>query len=155
MKTRSTSNGSKNDNWETPEELYNKLNEEFNFDFDPCPLNHDLNKWNGLEIDWGKSNFVNPPYSNPLKDLFIKKGFEEYKKGKTVVFLIPVSTDTKAFHEYIYPYAEIRFLKGRVKFKGFNSKGVYVTNKCGQTGSMICILKVPSTPQETVSQVLD
>ena len=145
MKNRSENNGSKNDNWETPEYIYKPLNEEFNFDFDPCPINHDLSKWNGLECEWGKSNFVNPPYSNPLKDNFIKKGFEEWKKGKTIVFLIPVATDTKIFHEYIYPYAEIRFIKGRVKFKGFNTKGEYVTNKCGQTGSMICILRNNTT----------
>lgn len=42
------------DNWETPKDLYNKLNQEFNFDFDPCPINHDINLWNGLEIEWEK-----------------------------------------------------------------------------------------------------
>lgn len=26
------------DNWATPKEFYDKLNKEFNFDFDPCPL---------------------------------------------------------------------------------------------------------------------
>lgn len=134
-------NDPNNDHWETPEYLYDELNKEFGFDFDPCPIRHDISKWNGLEIDWGGVNFVNPPYSNPSKDLFIRKGFEEWKKGKTVVFLIPTNTDTKVFHEFIYPFAEIRFIKGRVKFKGFNSKGEYVTNKCGLTGSMICIFR--------------
>ena len=51
-------------NWETPKEFYDKLNKEFNFDFDPCPLNHDVSKWNGLEINWGGANFINPPYFN-------------------------------------------------------------------------------------------
>lgn len=32
--------------------------------------------------------------------------------------LIPARTDTKAFHEHIYGKAEIRFIKGRLKFKG-------------------------------------
>lgn len=32
--------------------------------------------------------------------------------------LIPARTDTKAFHEWIYHKAEIRFLKGRLKFGG-------------------------------------
>lgn len=134
-------NNPDNDHWQTPESLFDELNKEFGFDFDPCPLRHDVSKWNGLEIDWGGVNFVNPPYSSPSKDLFIKKGFEEWKKGKTVVFLIPANTDTRVFHDYIYPYAEIRFLKGRVKFKGFNSKGEYVTNKSGLTGSMVCIFR--------------
>ena len=30
--------------------------------------------------------------------------------------LIPARTDTKAFHEYIYGKAEIRFVRGRLRF---------------------------------------
>ena len=139
MKIRTNKNGSNNDDWETPKELYEELNKEFNFDFDPCPLH---SKFDGLNVKWGNSNFVNPPYSRRLKDKFIEKGFNEWKhNNKTVVFLLPVSTDTKIFHKYIYPCEKIRFLKGRVKFKGYNTKGEYVTNKCGQTGSMICIFR--------------
>ncbi len=41
------------DNWETPKEFYERLNEEFHFDFDPCPINHDLSKFDGLKIEWG------------------------------------------------------------------------------------------------------
>lgn len=55
--------------------------------------------------------------------------------------LLPVSTSTKIFHKIIYPNAEIRFLKGRVKFKGINTKGEYVSNKCGMHDSMIVIFK--------------
>lgn len=130
------------DNWATPESLYNELDKEFNFDFDPCPLNHDLNKWNGLEINWKKSNFINPPYSRKLKDAFVKKAIQESKKGKLCVMLLPVSTSTVLFHEYIQPNAkEIRFIKGRVKFKGINTKGELVVNKCGMHDSMIVIFK--------------
>ena len=68
MKNRNISHS---DNWETPKELYNSLNAEFDFDFDPCPIN--CKSFDGLEIDWGKSNFVNPPYSQKLKELFVKK----------------------------------------------------------------------------------
>lgn len=50
MKNRSLNHS---DNWETPKEFYDKLNKEFKFDFDPCPLNHDLSKWDGLNINWG------------------------------------------------------------------------------------------------------
>ena len=55
--------------------------------------------------------------------------------------LLPVSTSTIIFHEIIYPNAEIRFLKGRVKFKGFNTFGVKVTNKCGIFDSMLIIFR--------------
>ena len=115
------------DDWETPSVFYNELNKEFNFDFDPCPFQHDTNKWNGLLIDWGECNFVNPPYSLKLKTAFVKKAIQESKKGSKSVLLLPVSTSTKLFHEYIKPNAkEIIFIKGRLKFKGINSKGQFV-----------------------------
>lgn len=34
--------------------------------------------------------------------------------------LIPARTDTKVFHELIFPYAEVRFIKGRLRFGGSN-----------------------------------
>ena len=137
------------DNYATPPELYNELNKEFNFNFDPCPYNEGEIINDGLKIDWGKSNFVNPPYSQKLKEQFIIKGIEEMKKGNVSVFLIPVSTSTKLFHDYIKPNAnEIRFLKGRVKFGKINDNGefYYPLNKYGkvQSGtkdSMIVIFK--------------
>lgn len=130
------------DNWQTPPELYNKLNEEFNFNFDPCPLNHDLQIWDGLKIEWKERNFINPPYSRKLKDLFVKKAIEESKKEKLCVLLLPVSTSTKLFHDHILPNKkEIRFLKGRVKFIGINTFGNLVQNKVGMHDSMIVILK--------------
>jgi hypothetical protein len=108
-----------NDNWKTPEDFYKKLNEKYNFDFDPCPLN---STFDGLSCEWGKSNFVNPPYSRKLKELFILKAIEESKKGKRVVMLLPVSTSTKIFHDHIIPNCKnLEFIKGRLKFN--NSKG--------------------------------
>lgn len=111
------------DNWATPREIYDVLNAEFEFDFDPCPLNHDISLWDGLTIEWGLSNFINPPYSRRLKEGFIKRAYEESKKGALCVLLLPVSTSTKIFHEIIYPNAEIRFLKGRISFEGVNTFG--------------------------------
>jgi phage N-6-adenine-methyltransferase len=99
------------DNWKTPSDVYKTLDAEFHFDFDPCPLNP---KFDGLNIEWGSCNFVNPPYSQLKK--WLKKGWEEHKKGKTVVFLIPSRTDTIAWHEYVMKATEIRFIKGRLKF---------------------------------------
>lgn len=103
----------KTDNWSTPKDFYENLNKEFNFDFDPCPLESGEN---GLLVDWIGNIFINPPYSN-IKD-FLKKGLIELDKGnaKTLVYLIPSRTDTRWFHEYIYNKAEIRFIKGRLKF---------------------------------------
>lgn len=120
------------DNWATPPFFYEELNQEFGFDFDPCPFNHDLNLFNGLEIEWGSMNFVNPPYSEKkatgyLKTSFVKKAIEQASKGKVSVLLIPVSTSTKLFHNYILPNKkEIRYPKGRIPFIGINTKGEYV-----------------------------
>lgn len=125
------------DDWATPKDLYDKLNKEFNFDFDPCPLH---SKFDGLKIEWGKCNFINPPYSQRLKTAFVLKAIEEGSKGKTCVMLLPVSTSTKLFHRHIDPNAkEIRFLEGRVRFLGINTKGEYVTNKAPMHDSMIVI----------------
>lgn len=100
--------------WKTPKVFYEKLNEEFKFDFDPCPSDP---TFDGLNVEWGGVNYVNPPYKTKMQDAFIRKGFEEWKKGKTVVFLIPARTDTQRFHDIILPFAtEIRFIKGRLKF---------------------------------------
>ena len=86
----------------------------------------------------GGVNFINPPYSQSLKEAFIKKGIEESKKGKICVFLIPVSTSTRLFHDYIKPNAtEIEFVKGRIKFGKIDSNGnfYYPLNKKGKTQS--------------------
>ena len=134
MKNRNLNN---HDNWQTPPELYDELNNEFNFDFDPCPL---FAEFDGLNTEWGDSNFVNPPYSRKLKDAFVMKAIQESKQGKICVCLLPVSTSTILFHEHIQPNAsEIRFLKGRVRFIGVNTFGEKVSNKAGMHDSMIVI----------------
>jgi len=98
------------DNWSTPKEVYDSLYSEFRFTDDPCPLQGS----GGLTRAWGRSVFVNPPYSN-IKE-WIKKGYEESQEGKLVVFLIPSRTDTRWWHEYVMKAKEIRFIKGRLKF---------------------------------------
>lgn len=128
------------DHWATPEDFYRKLDAEFSFDFDPCPYMHDVSKWDGLSIDWGKRNFVNPPYSRKLKDAFVKKAIQESNKGNICVMLLPVSTSTVLFHDFILPNAkDIRFVRKRLKFRGWNTKGEYVENKTGMHDSMIVI----------------
>ena len=126
------------DDWATPKDFYDKLNEEFNFDYDPCPLGGK----NGFVNEWGQRNFINPPYSIKLKTEFVIKAIEESKKGKLCVMLLPVSTSTKLFHDHILPNAkDIRFIKGRIKFVGVNTKGEKVTDKCGMHDSMVVVLK--------------
>ncbi|KAI3349051.1 DNA N-6-adenine-methyltransferase [Clostridium botulinum] len=116
---------SKTDMWSTPQEFYNKLNEEFNFNLDPCSTHenakcekHFTLVEDGLKQNWaGSTVFCNPPYGRVLKD-WVKKCYEESKKPNTrVVMLIPARTDTTYFHSYIYKKVrEIRFIRGRLKF---------------------------------------
>lgn len=130
------------DNWETPKDLYDDLNDEFNFDCDPCPICYgEITPENdGLLIPWGRRNFANPPYSRKLKEAFVTKAVEVAAKGALCVMLLPVSTSTVLFHEIIQPNAkEIRFLRSRVKFIGINTKGEKVSDKCGMHDSMIVI----------------
>ena len=101
-----------NQHWRTPKDLYKKLDEEFRFDFDPCPNNP---QFDGLSVEWGSSSFCNPPYGKEIGK-WISKGYNEWEKGKTVVFLIPSRTDTKYWHDYIMKATEIRFIKGRLRF---------------------------------------
>tara|TARA_Y100000401_G_scaffold101095_1_gene90431 strand:+ start:1219 stop:1641 length:423 start_codon:yes stop_codon:yes gene_type:complete len=109
------------DHWATPKDFYAELNKEFNFDFDPCPLHADFD---GLTIEWGKRNFINPPYSRKLKEAFVKKAIIEAGKGKLCVCLLPVSTSTVLFHDHILPNAtDIRFVRKRLIFKGVNTFG--------------------------------
>lgn len=101
-------------NWQTPLEVYELLNTEFDFDFDPCPVNP---SFDGFNINWGKRNFINPPYGREIGK-WLKKGYEESLLGKLCVFLIPSRTDTRWWHDYVMKAKEIRFVKGRIKFNG-------------------------------------
>jgi len=99
--------------WSTPAALYAKLNAEFHFDFDPCPLNGNNNGLAILLTPWrGKRVFCNPPYG-PKVGKWLERGLE----ADVAVFLLPARTDTRWFHELVLPKAkEIRFLRGRLRF---------------------------------------
>ena len=102
------------DHYATPKKFYKKLNKEFDFDYDPCPLRSEVD---GLLNKWEGNIYINPPYSNI--EPFISKGIEELRKGNAdkLVYLIPIRSDTKYWHNLIMPYAyEIRFIKGRLNF---------------------------------------
>lgn len=114
------------DLWETPCELFQKFNEQYQFTLDPCceKKTAKCEKYftpseNGLIHSWhGERVFVNPPYSRGNIDEWMKKCVEEYKKGVFIVALLPVSTSSTWFHEYVLPYADLEFLRGRVRFVG-------------------------------------
>ena len=116
---------SKTDLWATPQDLFDKLNEEFHFTLDVCalPENAKCERYYTPEIDglsqkWDGVCWCNPPYGRAIGK-WIEKASKAREEGATVVMLLPARTDTRWFHDYVYKdYAEIRFIKGRLKFGG-------------------------------------
>ena len=110
---------SQSDHWSTPQHVFEGLDQEFHFDFDPCPL---MSKGDGRKLIWSGSVFCNPPYSRIGEFLRAGLYWLAEKKCSLIVFLLPARTDTSWFHEFCLNAEEIRFIKGRLKFgKAVNS----------------------------------
>ena len=134
----------------TPKDFFDTLNAEFHFDIDcaASKLNHKCDLWFGedgvendaIEADWAAMTcFLNPPYS--VAGGFVQKARDEADKGATVVLLLPVRSDTKWWHKYVWdkdthlpgtpepfqtvdvpdgywrPGVRCRFLPGRLNFE--------------------------------------
>lgn len=120
---------SNSDNWSTPQDFFDKLDQEFHFTLDPCSdlFNHKCKKFftiedDGLSQDWSHDVvFMNPPYGRQIYN-WVKKAFFS---NTLVVCLLPARTDTKWFHEFIYNKSEIRFINGRLKFGGSKSSAPF------------------------------
>lgn len=113
---------SNKDDWRTPKWLFEQLDTEFHFNVDLC-ADHENHlcatyytaKNDGLYADIkGARVFCNPPYGRTSTARWIKKCAEG--GAEVAVMLIPARTDTAAFHDYIYGKAEVRFLRGRLRF---------------------------------------
>ena len=112
---------SKTDDWETPQDLFDKLNQEFEFNLDVCATRENRKCRNfydkeldGLKQDWHGVCWMNPPYGREIGK-WVQKAYEESLTGSTVVCLLPSRTDTKWWHDYCMR-GEVRFIKGRLKF---------------------------------------
>ncbi len=126
MKTRN--NGRYNGNgrhWATPPEVFDPLNEEFNFTLDPCAQESTAKckKFftetdNGLEKSWANERvFMNPPYGKEIYAWTKKARIEAAENNALVVGLLPASTDLAWWHEDILGHAEIvKWYRGRVRF---------------------------------------
>ncbi|KKL13818.1 hypothetical protein LCGC14_2521950 [marine sediment metagenome] len=103
---------SKRKDWKTPRHILDYVEGTYGEFFDPCPSEE---SFDGLKIEWKEVNFVNPPYGTEIKK-WIEKGYKEWKKGKTIIFLIPSRTDTRWWHDYVMEADEIYLIKGRLCF---------------------------------------
>lgn len=97
---------SKTDMWETPQDLFDKLNKEYNFECDVCavPENAKCEFYytpdvDGLKQEWTGVCWCNPPYGKQIGK-WVEKAYAASTRGATVVMLLPSRTDTKWFHDY-------------------------------------------------------
>ena len=116
---------SNTDLWETPQGFFDDLDREFNFDLDVCAIEENAKCYkfyspedDGLKQDWIGTCWMNPPYGRQIGKWVEKAYTEHIQHGSRIVCLLPARTDTKWFHDYILGKAEIRFIKGRLKFGG-------------------------------------
>lgn len=130
MKKMDVHFSSASDEWATPQDFFDALHKEFRFNLDPCADKKNAKcerfftkKDNGLAQSWkGARVFCNPPYGRVIGD-WVKKCATG---GATVtVALLPARTDTRWFHDYIYGKAEIRFVRGRLKFGGHKNSAPF------------------------------
>jgi site-specific DNA-methyltransferase (adenine-specific) len=111
--------------WPTPVDYFATLHDEFGFTVDACAHadNAKLPRYwseydEGLMQSWaGERVYMNPPYGRQLP-LWVAKAWNEQNAAALIVALIPARVDTSYWHNYIFGHAEIRFLRGRLRFEG-------------------------------------
>ena len=122
---------SKTDMWETPHDFFDKLDDEFHFTLDVCatPENAKCEKFyteqdDGLSKPWTGVVWCNPPYGKGISRWILAANAAR-AAGNTVVMLLPARTDTRWFHDLVLGKAEIRFVRGRLKFGGSNNSAPF------------------------------
>lgn len=101
---------SRDQTWRTPETVYRALDEEFGFTLDPCTPE---SLWDGCAIAWtGHRVFCNPPYCD------INRWLEKSDEAELAVYLLPARTGTQWWADHALRAAEIRFIRGRLRFGG-------------------------------------
>ena len=108
--------------WETPQNFFDRLDEEFHFTLDAAATSENAKcshyytlQDNALWQRWVGVIWCNPPYGRVIGK-FVRRGFEEAQSGAVVVMLIPSRTDTAYWHNFVMKAKEIRFVRGRLCF---------------------------------------
>lgn len=82
--------------WETPQDLFNRLDQEFHFNLDPCASKENAKcgqyfdeAIDGLCQKWSGNVFMNPPFRQVAK--WVEKAFKEVVSGRcnVAVYLVP------------------------------------------------------------------
>jgi phage N-6-adenine-methyltransferase len=124
---REKPDGWTSDQWATPWALIRELEQKFGaFDLDPAAQEHTAKaprfytiEDDGLTQPWFGRVFCNPPYSKPGP--WCARAHEATSTGEAdlVVMLLPASIDTAWFHDEVLPFAQVQFVRGRVRFIGW------------------------------------
>lgn len=153
--TRNTMFSSQTDDWATPQGFFDKLNAEFGFTLDACAsdtnakcVNYFTRESDALTCSWLPTPemtdtgavYMNPPYGRGI-GAWVKKAYETSTAGRTVVCLLPSRTDTAWWHDYIEGRAEIRFVRGRLKFGGAKNSAPFP--------SAVVVFRAPARQQAT------
>jgi len=178
---RSALFSSATDNWPTPQDFYDRLNDEFNFELDVCSsranhkapfyfaLDHeDAARRDGLEADWSDGGatgavWMNPPYGKTIR-AWMAKAFETaHSTGRTVVCLVPVRSSSLWWHDLVLDTgAEVRYVKGRLTFGDATNTAAFgsavviyrpsdVVGTPGVVSTMVNKVKPPKTPAAPVA----
>ena len=156
------------DEWATPQWLFDLLDREFHFQVDAAATKEnaklpayfeDLDSIPTLEFDWyckgaWERFFLNPPYSAGNIDRFMQKAYEESQKGALVVCLVPRATDTKWWHNYAMKAQEIRFIKGRVRFVGYDEEGKEIRQSPTFSSCVVIFHGVNSHPRPDIGPII-
>jgi len=129
-----------NDDWGTPQALFDQLDAEFSFSLDVCALPHNAKckmylrpEDDALSREWrsgapGSSIWMNPPYGKTISS-WLKKAFQTSLHGERVVCLIPNRSNAPWWHEYVMRASEIRFVVKKIPFMG-PVKGIPFFGSC-------------------------
>jgi len=136
--------------WETPRELFEELDREFHFTLDMAATAENAKcerfftrEQDGLAQEWRGVCWMNPPYG-PQLYAWIQKAYESSLTGATVVCLIPARVDTRWWHDYVKPFAEVRFIRGRLRFGGSENSAPFA--------SVVVVFRPPIRATATLRQ---
>lgn len=117
--------------WETPQELFDALNEEFHFTLDACATRENalcpvFYSEDSLTRPWYNNVYCNPPYGRQIGE-WVRKGCLATScfEARVVVMLLPARTDTRWWHDWVMKADEIRFIRGRLKFSGHKNSAPF------------------------------
>ena len=121
---------SASDDWETPQHLFDQLNDDYKFDIDvraseknaKCKNYYTIED-DGLSKNWTGVCWMNPPYGREIGK-WMRKAYESSKSGSTVVCLVPARTDTTWRHDYAVN-GDVTFIRGRLKFGGHKNSAPF------------------------------